>query len=75
MYKSGAVSNTFVSGVDPLCDEQAAGLWLCSVEVSEGELVWREAKRVVANLAAPCPVGAEPTKHGLLLSAVNGRRG
>lgn len=60
--------------MDPLCDEQAAWLWLRSVGVSDGELVGREAERVVAYVAALASVGTDPTEHGLLLSAVDRRR-
>lgn len=69
------VSDTFISRVNSLCDEQAAGLRLRDVRVSQGELVGREAKGVVAHLPALRPVGADPTEHGLLLGAVDRRRG
>lgn len=68
------MTNTLVSRVDPLCDEQAAGLWLREIRVPDGELVGREAKGVVAHLAALRPVGTDSTEHGLLLSAID-RRG
>lgn len=67
------IIHTLVTGVDPLCDEQAAGLRFGSVRVSDGELVGREAKRVVAHVASLRPVRADPTEHGLLLSAVDWR--
>lgn len=74
-YRGSKKTNTFVSRVDPLCDKQAAGLWLSTVWVSDGQLVGREAKGVVAHLAALRPVGTDSTEHGLLLSAVDrGRR-
>lgn len=60
--------------MDPLCDEQAAGLRLSGVRVSESELIRREAERVVAHLAALRAVCADPTEHGLLLGAVDRRR-
>lgn len=72
--QQGIVSNTFISRVDPLCDQQAAGLWLSSIRVSDGELVRREAKWVIVHLAALRPVSAKPTEHGLLLGAVDWRR-
>lgn len=62
---------TFVSGVDPLGDEQAARLRLGGVRVFDGQLVRREAIGAVAHLAALRPVGADPTEHGLLLSVVD----
>lgn len=70
-YRGSKKTNTLVSRVDPLCDEQAAGLWLSAVWVSDGQLVGREAKGVVAHLAALRPVGTDATEHGLLLSAVD----
>lgn len=60
--------------MDPLRDEQAAGLRLGGVRVCDGELVGREAEGVVAHLAALRPVGTDSTEHGLLLSAVDWRR-
>lgn len=68
------MTNTLVSRVDPLCDEQAAGLWLSNIRVSDGELVGREAKGVVAHLAALRPVGTDSTEHGFLLSAIEWSR-
>lgn len=68
------MTKTFVSRVDPLRDEQAAGLRLGSIRVSDGELVGCEAEGVVAHLAALCPVGTDSTEHGLLLSTVDRRR-
>lgn len=68
------MTKTFVSRVDPLCDEQAAGLRLGGIRVSDGELVGCEAEGVVAHLAALHPVGTDSTEHGLLLCAINGRR-
>lgn len=63
--------NTLIARVDPLCDEQAAGLWFGCIRIPDGELVGREAKGEVAHLAALCPVGADSAEHGLLLCAVD----
>ena len=62
---------TLVSRVDALGDEQAAGLGLGAVRVSQGQLVGREPEGVVAHLAAVRPVGTDPAEHGLLLGAVH----
>lgn len=60
--------------MDPLGDEQAAGLRLGHVRVFDGELVGREAEGEVAHLAALRPLGADAAEHGLLLRAVDWRR-
>lgn len=65
------MSRTFISRVDSLCDEQAAGLWLGGVRVSDGQLVRCEAKGAVTHLAPLRPVRADPAEHGLLLSVVD----